>query len=244
MLQRYDGWVFLSHSTKDYELVRQVRNELENHGFRPIMFFLKCLTDGDELDSLIYREIAARRWFVYIDSINSRASDKVKQELDYARTMGKKIHTIYSEQNFQPQLWEVMRRATVFLSYSHKDRDIAAQIRRKLIDNDFQTWWDADIPVGSSITTQIHSAISDAAFVLLLLTEQSARSYYVLQEIKHIQKQKRFIIPVLIGNVQLPFEWYALLGLRQFPRISASPTDAELDELIERIIQFHEEEII
>ena len=243
MIQRQDGWVFLSHSTKDYESVRQIRNELENHGFRPIMFFLKCLTDGDELDSLIYREIAARRWFIYIDSTNSRASDKVKQELDYARTMGKKIHTIYSEQDFQPQLWEVMRRATVFLSYSHKDQSIADQIRRKLIENDFQTWWDENIHAGSSITTQNHNAISDAGFVLLLLTEQSVQSDYVLQEMKYAQKQKHFIIPVLIGNIQLPFEWYALLGLRQFPHISASPTDAELDELIERIIQFHEEEI-
>ena len=243
MIQRQDGWVFLSHSTKDYESVRQIRNELENHGFRPIMFFLKCLTDGDELDSLIYREIAARRWFVYIDSINSRASEKVKQELDYARTMGKKIYTIYSEQDFQPQLWEVMRRATVFLSCSHKDRYIADQIRRKLIDNDFQIWWDENIHVGSYITPQIDNAISDAAFVLLLLTEQSVQNDYVLQEMKYVQKQKRFIIPVLIGNIQLTSEWYALLGLRQFPHISASPTDAELDELIERIIQFHEEEI-
>lgn len=38
-------WVFLSHSNKDYDKVRTVRNILEEHGFRPLMFFLKCLDD-------------------------------------------------------------------------------------------------------------------------------------------------------------------------------------------------------
>lgn len=34
-------WVFLSHSNKDYEKVRIVRNILEEHGFRPLMFFFE-----------------------------------------------------------------------------------------------------------------------------------------------------------------------------------------------------------
>lgn len=36
-------WVFVSHSTKDFERVRLVRNALEDSGFRPILFYLKCL---------------------------------------------------------------------------------------------------------------------------------------------------------------------------------------------------------
>lgn len=46
-------WVFLSHSNKDYEKVRQVRNMLEEQSLRPLMFFLHCLNDDDEIDSLI-----------------------------------------------------------------------------------------------------------------------------------------------------------------------------------------------
>ena len=30
-------WVFVSHSTKDFEKVRLVRNALEDSGFRPIL---------------------------------------------------------------------------------------------------------------------------------------------------------------------------------------------------------------
>lgn len=42
-------WVFLSHSNKDYEKVRQVRNILEQQGYRPLMFFLNCLNDDNEI---------------------------------------------------------------------------------------------------------------------------------------------------------------------------------------------------
>jgi hypothetical protein len=35
--------VFLSHYHHDYEKVRVVRDLLEKEGFRPLMFFLKCL---------------------------------------------------------------------------------------------------------------------------------------------------------------------------------------------------------
>lgn len=51
-----DIWVFLSHSNKDYEKVREVRNLLEEQNFRPLMFFLNCLNDDEEIDSLIKRE--------------------------------------------------------------------------------------------------------------------------------------------------------------------------------------------
>ena len=48
-------FVFLSHSHHDYEKVRMVRDLLEKEGFRPLMFFLKCLEkEGyEELTRLI-----------------------------------------------------------------------------------------------------------------------------------------------------------------------------------------------
>lgn len=36
-------WVFISHSTKDFERVRLVRNALEDGGFCSLLFYLKCL---------------------------------------------------------------------------------------------------------------------------------------------------------------------------------------------------------
>lgn len=40
--------------------MRQVRNILEQQGYRPLMFFLNCLNDDNEIDGLIKREIDSR----------------------------------------------------------------------------------------------------------------------------------------------------------------------------------------
>ena len=61
-------WVFVSHSTKDFEKERLVRNALEDSGFRPILFYLKCMENEDEINELLKREIDARRRFILCDS--------------------------------------------------------------------------------------------------------------------------------------------------------------------------------
>ena len=41
-----NGYFFLSHSSKDIEKVRKIRNLIEQENGNPILFYLKCL-DGD-----------------------------------------------------------------------------------------------------------------------------------------------------------------------------------------------------
>ena len=56
--------IFLSHSHKDEEKVRRIRDVLETLDCEPLMFFLKCLDDNnDELEDFIKREICARNIF-------------------------------------------------------------------------------------------------------------------------------------------------------------------------------------
>lgn len=78
-------WVFVSHSTKDFERIRLVRNALEDSRFRPILFYLKCMEDEDEINELLKREIDAHRHFVPCDSPIAQASrllrSKVEQSL-------------------------------------------------------------------------------------------------------------------------------------------------------------------
>ena len=42
------GYVFISHSHQDIQKVRQIRNAMEEAGFEPLCFYLKCLSDEDE----------------------------------------------------------------------------------------------------------------------------------------------------------------------------------------------------
>ena len=77
------GWIFVSHSTKDFEGVRRVRDYLETKSQHPLLFFLKCIRDTDELDSLITREIEARTIFMLCDSPNSRSAGWVQREIEF-----------------------------------------------------------------------------------------------------------------------------------------------------------------
>jgi TIR domain-containing protein len=73
------GWIFVSHSTKDLEPVRRIRDYLEAKSHHPLLFFLKCIRDTDELDSLITREIEARTIFLLCDSPNARSAQWVQR---------------------------------------------------------------------------------------------------------------------------------------------------------------------
>ncbi len=71
-------YVFVSHSHKDLHAVRLIRNYLEQKGAEPILFFLKSLSDNDEITGLIKREIDARIWFIYCKSENAEQSEWLK----------------------------------------------------------------------------------------------------------------------------------------------------------------------
>ena len=78
-LQDNEIWVFLSHSNKDFEKVRILRNLLEENGFRPIMLYLRSKEDPskvDELRQLIFDEIDHRNRFIYCKSPNAEDTRK------------------------------------------------------------------------------------------------------------------------------------------------------------------------
>ena len=64
-MENNEIWVFLSHSNKDFEKVRRVRDMLENQHMRPLMFFLNCLTDDEEIDNLIKPLIPQNHYKLY-----------------------------------------------------------------------------------------------------------------------------------------------------------------------------------
>ena len=53
-------WIFLSHSSRDIEKVRFIRNEFEKYGHNPLAFHLLCLTTDTEegrRECLLLREL-------------------------------------------------------------------------------------------------------------------------------------------------------------------------------------------
>ena len=120
-------WIFLSHSNKDFAKVRKIRNYLEERSCRPLMFYLKCLSNEDEIDDLIKREIDCRTRFIICDSENSQASKWVQSEGAYIKSQQRSYETIdlsKSEEEIKEQLDKLVKSTQIFLSYSINDFEI------------------------------------------------------------------------------------------------------------------------
>ena len=87
-------WIFLSHSNKDFKKVREIRNYLEEKDCRPLMFYLKCLSNDDEINDLIRREIDCRTRFIICDSENARASKWVQSEINYIKSKARNFEVL------------------------------------------------------------------------------------------------------------------------------------------------------
>jgi len=184
------AWIFLSHSHKDFDKVRELRNELEVQGHHPLLFFLKCLNDDSEIDDLVRREIEARSWFILCDSQNSRSSRWVQEERKIIDALSSHTSaTVNLDDSLFTQLSsisEITKRASVFLSYSHSDNENAKRVIDSLRNDDFGVFSDLQISPGVSWQTEIESALNaavDRGAVLVLLSRSSMASEWQRREI-------------------------------------------------------------
>lgn len=195
-----DIWVFLSHSNKDYEKVREIRNLLEEQKFRPLMFFLNCLNDDDEIDSLIKREIDSRKRFILCDSPNAQSSKWVQKEVDYIKSKQRYYYTLnLSEpsEKIAQSILQFARESTVYISYSRKDEVLYEQLRTMLHD-------DLDLRVfdykkhdftssDASFAAQTEEIIDKSlinGYVIFIITDNFLRSPRCRHELEYVlQKQ-------------------------------------------------------
>ncbi|MCM1142838.1 MAG: TIR domain-containing protein [Muribaculum sp.] len=202
-------WVFLSHSLKDFDKVRRVRNMLEEQNLRPLMFFLRCLGDNDEneLESLIKREIDCRTRFILCDSPNARTSDWVKKELKYIKSKDKPYETIdltKSDDEILRQLNEFKKKITLFFCYSCQDSNLVHSVYNRLKKYDFNTFSDMhNLPNGGDFTQALRLALDNAlakGYILFFVTENSLRSQWCKYEIEYAIKNgaTKQIIPIVL----------------------------------------------
>ncbi len=237
------GWVFISHSHRDIEKVRRIRNHLEKMGFEPLMFYLKCLSDENEIEELIKREIDEREWFIYADSPNARASKWVQTEREHIETHdGKRVFTIDLNADIDEQLRtieHIARQMRVFLSYSRSDRALADKIREKLLERDMLVFDEESVPAGEELMTHVTEKIEAAArngFIVFLVSESSLRSPWVKEEIFHAVKAGGKVVPVFVGRASFGPDVLDFLGENQGVSISEKPTDGELDKIVDLIL--------
>lgn len=175
--------VFLSHSHKDVNKVRKIRDILESLDCEPLMFFLKCLDDDTErLEDFIKKEIEARHIFIYCKSSNSEKSKWVQKELEYIRSLDeKRLYTIdidnilYGLSDLLNNLVKILYQNKVFI-YSLQESDVVKQIDNFLVSKGY----DVEVHIENT---------DDVSFI----PKASSNEH----EIAEFQKYKEYILPVL-----------------------------------------------
>lgn len=236
------GFIFLSHSHHDIEKVRRIRNRLEEEGFDPLCFYLKCLDEDGEIEDLIKREIDAREWFVFADSPNSRKSKWVTLEREYIKSRNsKKILTVNleDERAVGEMLEKLVHNLRVFISASAKDFDLACRIKKKMEEKDYMVFFGPDsLSAGSSFLDTMENAILEASregAVLALLTPETVKSTYVEKELIFAIQNKGNVIGILVGEPELSGVMQDCLSICQCFYLPEQPDDAQLEQLVERI---------
>ena len=213
-------YFFISHSHLDIEKVRIIRNVIEETFFyEPILFFLKCLSDENELQDLIRREIGERIWFVYCKSENAERSKYVQQEREYLQKLldsGKRINVLEIELD-KFEIWDKdchdyirkqiayhIRTSKIFISYSHADAHVAREMRAELTERGFSVWMDTDMAAGASYAETIVSKIKENSYkdgvFLFLMTPQSSNNMLMQHEMRCAIDCGAMIVPVYLTD--------------------------------------------
>jgi hypothetical protein len=220
-----DGvWIFVSHSNLDFAKVRLIRDELEKERHKPLLFFLKCLTEKDpRLPELLKDEIKARTWFVLCNSDNTEKSPWVQEEIRIVETTKPKETFVSIDLKWDldvilSKIRPLLRRATVFFSYAPGDSPIANRIYDALLEQDYRIFFDRkSLAAGENWQNAIHNALEDAVrngFVLLLLSPDYLTSAWCKAEREAAfemlgSKPVSNIVPVIVRDpeavvLQLP----------------------------------------
>lgn len=252
-------WIFLSHSNKDYEKVRQVRNMLEEQSLRPLMFFLHCLNDDDEIDSLIKREIDCRTRFILCDSENARKSHWVQKEVEYIKSQNRICETINlskSMDEIMSILQDFINKSRIFISYNREEFELAEMVYNRLAQLDFAVYvdraWDFNSTYHQKYKDALdyleNSVVKANGYVIAVMNERilnpnSASRYELLKAMhdnKSIGKETPNIIPFatqdsVVGLIQGDKE-LASLSMCNIQSIDGLDIDRQCDEIVKRVV--------
>lgn len=223
-------WIFLSHSNKDFKKVRFIRNYLEEHSCRPLMFYLKCLSNDDEIDNLIKREIDCRTRFIICESDNSKESKWVQSEVAYIKSQLRSYDVIdlsKSEEEINRQLDKIIKNTQIFLSYSRSDAEFVSAVYLHVRKYDLRCYYEEkEFVATKSFQEQLNNAIdfaSDFGFVVLFATEKSMLSKWVIYELQYAVEKGAKLLVLLLDE-------YAKHHYKEiFPQAQDIPKDDLID---------------
>ena len=93
----------------------------------------------------------------------------------------------------------------IFISYSHKNRQTCERIASVLEKADgFDVWYDKELSPGEVYRKRIAEIIKTADYFIILISEASIRSEWVLDEVEYAKKIHKKILPIWVEKTDLP----------------------------------------
>lgn len=99
---------------------------------------------------------------------------------------------------------------SLFISYSHADRDFVSRLVQELASRGTKVWLDLwEMKVGDSLSRKIQDGIAQAAWLAVVLSPDSVSSSWVQRElsaalVKELEEDSVFVLPILYRECEIP----------------------------------------
>lgn len=99
---------------------------------------------------------------------------------------------------------------SVFISYSHNDKNFIETLCENLVLHKARVWIDTwELSVGDSILTKVQDAITSSGALIIVLSNSSVKSEWCKRELNaalmiELDKKEVFILPVLLEDCEIP----------------------------------------
>ena len=128
--------------------------------------------------------------------------------------------------------------SSIFISYSHKDKQFAKRLATDVRDAGHAVWIDEiEILVGNSLIEEIRNGIDSVDFVAAIISSASLNSQWFKKELdlasnREIDEKRVVVLPILLDDVELP----GFLKGKYYADFKKKDNYQEgLDELLERL---------
>ncbi len=135
----------------------------------------------------------------------------------------------------QPTPQSYVSHETVFLSYSHKDKDRLMPMFAALKNSGLSVWYDEGIRAGAEWEEEIVEHLAKSTGFLFFVSENSLRSQNCRDELYQARKRDKRFINILVDDVDFSkkeFEWFDF----RYSRYQQIPAyGLPLNEVLEKI---------
>ncbi len=99
---------------------------------------------------------------------------------------------------------------TIFISYSHENKNFVDLLATHLVKNKAHVWVDTwELKVGDSLIQKVQEALTDSSALLVILSKSSVESEWCKKElsaglIRELEEKKVVVLPVLYEDCNIP----------------------------------------